>query len=328
MPQVPRLGRSAEAAKPKVLLVDDHRGMLDRASALLAGDFDVVGVATDGREAVDAVPRLMPDLIVLDINMPGLDGFQTKQALDDTGSRAPVVFLSAVADDDHVTEAFRRGGRGYVLKPRLARDLAGALDQVLTGRLIVPSLTSLLEMGSGGGHAMQLYAEVDGFLDELAAFYDVALRRGDATCVIAGADVRDGLERRLRAAGWNVGGSSGHGRYLAIDALEALGRVMRHGLPDAGRVAEIASELDEYRRAVSEGAAGRLTVFGRVVAPLIAAGNPDGAMLLENQWHRVTQDRPFLTLCAYPASCFHDNAPDLWSKACHEHSAVSHSHDV
>ena len=82
-------------------------------------------------------------MIVLDINMPGLDGFQTKRALEQAGSRAPVVFLSALDADDYVSEAFRCGGRGYVLKAHLARDLASALDQVLLGRMFVPSLTSL-----------------------------------------------------------------------------------------------------------------------------------------------------------------------------------------
>ena len=89
MRRLPRLVRSSGVAKPRVLLVDDHRGVLDRVSALLADEFDVAGVATDGRQALDAVRRIAPDLVVLDINMPGLDGFQTKRELDGAGSRAP-----------------------------------------------------------------------------------------------------------------------------------------------------------------------------------------------------------------------------------------------
>src|SRR3954470_20733056 len=92
----PRLIRSSGAAKPRVLLVDDQRGILEIVSALLADDFDVVGVATDGRQAVDTARRIAPEVIVLDINMPGLDGFQTKRELDRAGSRAPVVFLSGL----------------------------------------------------------------------------------------------------------------------------------------------------------------------------------------------------------------------------------------
>ena len=153
MHRLPRLVRFSGTAKPRVLLVDDHRGVLDRVSALLADDFDVAGVATDGRQAVDTVGRIAPDLIVLDINMPGLDGFQTKRELDRAGSRAPVVFLSADAHDDHAIAAFRCGARGFVQKSRLGRDLHSALDLALHARVFVPSLTSLFGLvdrdGSG-----------------------------------------------------------------------------------------------------------------------------------------------------------------------------------
>src|SRR4051812_10448958 len=71
---VHRLPRPSDATKPRVLLVDDHRGVLDRVSELLADDFDVAGVATDSRHAVDIAGRIAPDLVVLDIHMPGLNG--------------------------------------------------------------------------------------------------------------------------------------------------------------------------------------------------------------------------------------------------------------
>src|SRR6478609_370693 len=140
--RLPRDARVPGAAKPRVLLVDDHRGVLERVSAMLVDDFDVAGTATDGDAGVAQARRLDPDVIILDVNMPGLDGFQTIDALREGGSTAPVVFLSMADDDDHIGEAFRRGGRGYVLKSRMAWELPAALDQVLLGRLFAPSLTS------------------------------------------------------------------------------------------------------------------------------------------------------------------------------------------
>ena len=328
MHRLPRFVRSSGAPKPRVLLVDDHPGVLDGVSALLADDFDVAGLATDGRQALDLARQIDPDVIVLDINMPGLDGFQTKRALEQAGSRAPVVFLSAVDADDYVGEAFRCGGRGYIPKLRLARNLASAVDQVLLGRLFVPSLTSLYDLAKDGGHAMQVHGDVECFLDGLASFFNLALRRGDATCVIGTDEVREGLSRRLRAAGWDVDGPSGHKRYLSIDTTDALSRFMRNGLPDAEIVADIALELDQYRRDVSEGESSRLTIFGNMVVPLIAAGNPTAAIALESHWTRLTHALPFLTLCGYPASCFHAYGPDVWSNACHQHWAVGHTNDI
>jgi two-component system nitrate/nitrite response regulator NarL len=109
-----------EKRKPRVLLVDDHRRILDLVSAALREDFHVVGLATGGSEALEKAAALEPDVIVMDVEMPGLDGFQTIQALQLRElSPTPVVFLSMHAAPDVISEAFRHGGRGYVLNTEL-----------------------------------------------------------------------------------------------------------------------------------------------------------------------------------------------------------------
>jgi len=313
-----------------VILVDDHRVLLERVSSLLSDDFDVVGLFTDGRKAIDAAPTVAPDVIVLDINMPGLDGFQTMRALEQSGSRAPVVFLSLHDAEDYVVEAFRCGARGYVLKRELVQDLSGALDQVLQGRMFAPSLRSLYRLGDGTGasHAMQLYGDVPTFLDGLAAFFDMALRHGDATCIAATEDVREGLRARLRDRGWDVGGTPRHDRCLFLDAREVLNRFMRNGLPDAELLSELVAELDDFRRAVANNATSGLTMFGNMVVSLIASGNAEGTIALEKQWNALTHDRPYFTLCGYATSCFHNGSADLWSRVCAEHWAVSQVSDL
>src|SRR5262245_42675273 len=210
---------------------------------MLSDDFDVVGVATSGAEAVDMLPQAQPDVIVLDGDMPGLRGFETVRAFERARlPKTPVVFLSMHEADEIVGEAFRCGGLGYVMKSRVSRDLPTALDQALRGRRFVPSLTSLFELVSDRGHVMQVHHGVESFLDGAAAFFNVALRRGDATCLIGTERIRQGVADRLRRRGWNVGGSSGHKRCLIIDAADALPRFMRNGLPDRDRLAEIAAE--------------------------------------------------------------------------------------
>ena len=108
--RLPTASTPTATARPKVLLVDDHRGVLDTVSEILADDFEVAALATDGRQALDAARRLDPDLIVLDINMPGLDGFQTFRALEQAGSRAPVVFLSMFDAEEHVAKRSAAAG--------------------------------------------------------------------------------------------------------------------------------------------------------------------------------------------------------------------------
>jgi CheY-like chemotaxis protein len=324
----PRLPRSSTGVRPRVVLVDDHSHVLDRVFTMLADDFDVVGVATDGRQALQTARRADPDVIVLDVDMPGLDGFQTLRALKQEGLAAPAVFLSMHEADEIIDAAFQCGGRGYVVKSHLGRDLASALDQALLGGLFVPSLTSLFRLTHASMHAMQVHRDVETFLGGLAFFFDLALRRGDATCVIASEPVREGLSVRLRARGWHVGGSSGHKRILVIDAADALNRFMRNGLPDADRLAEIAAELDQYRIAVAEGPTSRLTISGNLVMSLISDGNASAAIALESHWNTLTHGLPFVTLCGYATSCFHDGVPTLWSDACAEHSVLSHASDV
>lgn len=304
--------------------MDDHRPILDAVAATLADDFDVVGVALDGRQAVETAPRVDPDVVVLDVDMPRLNGFQTLHALRQGGLRAPAVFLSMHAADEMIDAAFQCGGRGYVVKSHVARDLAGALDHAVRGGLFVPSLSSLFRLAEGGGHAMQIHRGVESFFDGVALFFDLALRRGDAACVIASGPAREGLGARLRARGWDAG----HKRLLVIDAADALNRFMRDGLPDADRLAEIAAELDQYRHAVAGGATSRLTIFGDMVVSLISDGNAQAAVALENQWNTLTHGLPFLTLCGYAASCFHDGVPTLRSDACAAHSVLSHAGNV
>jgi hypothetical protein len=250
-----------------------------------------------------------------------MDGLQTMRALTDAGSQAPVVFLSMLDDEETVVEAFRRGGRGYVLKPHVGRHLANALDHVSQGRLFAPSLTSLYQLTAGGpAHVMQLHGGQPSFLDAVASLFDLALQRGDATCVIGTTDIRDGLAARLRDRGWDI---DGHQRYRALDAAEAVDQVMRNGLPDAGLLANTAAELEEYRVSVTEDATGRLAIFGNMVAILKAGGNTRAVMALESLWSSVTHALPFFTVCGYDSTCFHDAATDLWSTACGEHGAVS-----
>jgi CheY-like chemotaxis protein len=311
-----------------VLLADDHRQLLESVSASLSDDFDVAGLALNGTQAIEMARALEPDLIVLDVDMPGLDGFQTLQQLQQAGSPPPVVFLSMHDTEEIVSEAFRRGGRGYVVKTRVRRDLPVALESALAGRLFVPSLGALLRLSGGSAHAMQIYRGEAPLLDDLAAFFDLALRRGDATCVITSAPIREQLADRLRARGWDVGGSSGHKRYLALDSGDALSRLMRDGTPDPDRIADIARELDQYRQTVCDGSASRLTLFGDIVMRLSAQGNTRAMIALEHTWTELTRDLPILTLCGYHAACFHGGVPHLLADACAEHGVLSHARDV
>ena len=114
----------------KVLIADDHHLVRQGIRALLENDNDieVVGEAQDGREVLDLAQNLEPDVVVLDINMPRLDGIETAERLIDQGMDAQIIILSMYSDESLVRKAFRKGVKGYVLKRSVTEELLEAVD--------------------------------------------------------------------------------------------------------------------------------------------------------------------------------------------------------
>ena len=121
----------------RVLLVDDNQAMLARAASVLTPGCAIVGTARDGRAALDAARALGPDVIVLDISMPGMNGLEVASSLRRSGSPAAVVFLTVHDEEEFVLAAKAAGGIGYVVKSRLRTDLIAAVQEARAGRSFV-----------------------------------------------------------------------------------------------------------------------------------------------------------------------------------------------
>jgi len=124
----------------RVLLVDDSDAMLARASAVLSRNCVIVGAVKDGTAAIDAAKALRPDVIVLDISMPGMTGLEVAANLRDAGLTAAVVFLTVHDDEEFVVAARQAGATGYVVKLRLVSDLNVAVQEARAGRSFVSTL--------------------------------------------------------------------------------------------------------------------------------------------------------------------------------------------
>ena len=124
-----------------MLLADDNEAILDRVMTLLAADCDVVGAVRDGRQALEAVQDLKPDVLVLDISMPVMNGIETAHLLKEAGAKVRIVFLTVHDDPNFAREALETGALGYVLKPRIASDLMAAINEVHAGRTFVSPLS-------------------------------------------------------------------------------------------------------------------------------------------------------------------------------------------
>jgi DNA-binding NarL/FixJ family response regulator len=118
-------------------VVDDHEAVLKLIKDLLAAEFDVVGTAIDGQAMISAAETLAPDVIVADIDMPGMNGIEATESVLKSRPAQRVVFLTMHRDASLVRRAFEIGARGYVNKQRAAEDLVPAIHCILEGGTFV-----------------------------------------------------------------------------------------------------------------------------------------------------------------------------------------------
>jgi DNA-binding NarL/FixJ family response regulator len=128
--------------RPRVLLADDHALLLGAFEKLLAPECDVVGQACDGRALVAAASKLKPDVVVLDIGMPVLNGLEAGRQIKQTLREVRLVFLTMNEDPDLAAEAFRAGASAYLLKRSAASELMVAIREVMQGRSYVTPLVT------------------------------------------------------------------------------------------------------------------------------------------------------------------------------------------
>ena len=128
-----------ERYSTRILLVEDFKPYRCLISGLLSGDhsLDLVGEAEDGLEAVEKAQQLKPDIILMDIGLPKLDGLAASRRILDLVPSAKIIFLTQQMDADLVKEAFNLGAMGYVLKEYVQTDLPAAIAEVLEGKRFV-----------------------------------------------------------------------------------------------------------------------------------------------------------------------------------------------
>ncbi len=134
----------------RVFLADDHAIVREGLVTLLAAqaDMTVVGTAANGQEALLQVRALLPDVVILDISMPGQDGIETTRQMLAQWPRLPVVILSMHSGAQHVFHALEAGARGYLLKESAAREIIEAVRMVQTGRrYLSPKVAEIVAEG-------------------------------------------------------------------------------------------------------------------------------------------------------------------------------------
>ena len=137
--------------RPRILLADDHQSVLDGLRNLLEPEFEIVGTMQDGRSLLAAWGKLKPDITIVDISMPLVNGLEAVRQIRKRNTRAKLIMLTMHSDAAYVAESFRAGASAFVLKRALSSELVAAIREVLLGRAYLsssitePALRSFLE---------------------------------------------------------------------------------------------------------------------------------------------------------------------------------------
>jgi DNA-binding NarL/FixJ family response regulator len=123
-----------EPSRPKVLLADDHAEILRALTRLLRPACDVVGSVMDGDALYDAAARLVPDVVIIDLNMPGLNGLENCRRIKRAMPQTQIIIVTAANDEEIGREAMRSGAAAFVFKPRMVEDLLSSIEKAMQAR--------------------------------------------------------------------------------------------------------------------------------------------------------------------------------------------------
>jgi len=336
----------------RVLVVDDYEPWRRFVCSTLQQrpELQVIGEVSDGSEAVRSAEELQPDLILLDIGLPTLNGIEAARRIRSLSPKSRILFLSENRSRDIADEALRAGGSGYVAKSDAKRELLLAVEAVLEGRrfvstslgqnltdstkehsddtdrregLVAPS--PLPNPETARRHEVGFYFDDELLVDHGAQFIGAALRSGNVAILLATAWHRDSIVAKLQAQGFDIGAAIERGRYIALDAAEALSMIMSDGKPDPVRFLQligvfIATAAETMKAAGGEHA--RVAIFGECVHLLWAQGNAEAAIRFEKLGNQLLSRYDIDILCAYSLGVQGGMDDNVFQRICAEHSAV------
>jgi CheY-like chemotaxis protein len=339
-----------ETSTVRVLVVDDYEPARRFVCSTLEQtlELQIVGEAADGLEAVRDAEELQPDLIVLDLGLPTLNGIEAAQRIRKLSPESKILFLSTESSADVVQKALSLGALGYVVKAHAESDLLAAINAVLCSERFVGrgvaglDFTGVADARTPEGvrsttvfaplqqdmeiarhHEVGFYSDDRWFLDDLTQFIGAALKAGSAAIVVATESHRNSLLPRLRVHGLDIGAAIEQGRYIALDAAETLSALMLNDMPNPSRFLKLFGNLIVTAAEAAKGEQARVAVFGECVHLLWAQGNAEAAIQFEKLGNLLAKAYDVDILCGYsPGSVQGGMDSHIFQRICAEHSAV------
>jgi DNA-binding NarL/FixJ family response regulator len=337
----------------RILVADDFVPWRRFVSSLILPKmpgWHIVCEASDGEEAIKKTEEFRPDMILLDIGLPKLNGIDAARQISKIAPESKILFLSAFDSQEIVEEALKTGASGYVVKLDAASELVGAMEAVFHGKQFVSSrlkggisaqgqdthaanklahdrpfaTRSALSQETEfvGCHEVLFYSDEMVLLESVTHFVGAALKFGNGAIVLATKPHRDILVQELKTQGVDADLFIHQGAYVSLDAADTLSTFMINDWPDAGRFFEGFKNLIESASNAAKAKHPRVVIFGEGVALLWAEGKRKAAMRLEQLGNDLAGTRKVDILCAYPYRLHIQEDKHSFGAVCAEHSAV------
>jgi DNA-binding NarL/FixJ family response regulator len=292
-------------------------------------EWQVISEASNGLDAVQKARDLKPEIILLDIGLPKLNGIEAARRIRQLSPNSKIIFLSQNNDLDMVRAALNTGARGYVRKTDVKRELLPAVDAVLRGKQFVSSSLNGREFADASvkkathRHEVQFYSDDALLLDTFARFIAVALKSGRAAIVVITESHRDGLVSRLKVQGIDVDAITRQGTYIQLDVNKTLSTFMVNDMPDSTRFFPFVGSLIEAAAKAARQQHHGVVACGECSPFLLADGKAEAAIRVEQLWDEVGKTFGMDILCGYALSSFHGEEDEhVFQNICAEHSAV------
>ena len=340
-----------ETSSIRVLIVEDSEPFRQFLRSTLQDKLELqtVGEASDGKQAIELAQALQPDLILLDIGLPKLNGIEAARRIRELAPRSKIIFCSQESSVDIVEAAFSAGAAGYVVKVDAGSELPNAVKTVLQGEKYVgsrfaghsftPALDHRIPGSTQGDrifrarqpqdkeilcwHAAGFYSDDLFFLDDVTQFIETALKAGSAAIAVVTEAHRDSLLPRLQARGLDIAAAIEEGRYILFDAAEALSTFMINDVLDPGRFLKLFGNLIETAAQIVKGEQARVAVFGEGAPLLWAQGNAEAAIQVEELSQQLAKTYDIDILCGYSLGSVQGGMDSqIFQRICAAHSAV------
>jgi DNA-binding NarL/FixJ family response regulator len=334
----------------KILVVEDFDRFREFVVLSLRQrvEFQLIYEASDGLEAVQRAEELQPDLILLDIGLPRLNGIEAGRRIRKVSPDSKILFVSQELCADVAQAALHLGAQGYLLKVDAGDELLPAVDAVLQGRQYLScrlrrhAISNIHDESRADSlrfkehpallpqkpnidrvHKVAFHADDSSLVDDFACFIEIALKMENPVIVIATESHRTNLRQKLQARGRDMATAIQEGTYIALDVDEVLAEVMVNDWPDSTRFLKLASDLILEAAKAAKGKHFRVAACGECARRLIAQGKPEAAVQLEHLWDKMAKSHYVDTLCGYLLHDFQTaESRPIFEKICVAHSAA------